>query len=122
VARRTRPINRQLSTRCLVCWKRRILALYPAEYQDGRIPKCTGCKQQRYCIVKQYRGPVCSCPGYMFPHRMGCKFCYENPKHELHVRMRDGESKADIVRDIASRSNETLTPVVKLCDDEPLDF
>jgi ribosomal protein L32 len=74
----------------VVCFTRRSLAKRPEHYTDRRyMPRCPNCGARMWFVDKWRlaheiwgKGKTCNCGGYWFPHRLGSKYCYENPKAE----------------------------------------
>jgi len=90
-----KPRFKRLPHRCGKCWKRVTLAKPLAEYI--RPPKCKGCGSTKLFLCKDRlpqrwgRKKKCNCGGWWFPHRKGCKGCYESPTIEQDILQRQGE-------------------------------
>lgn len=67
-----------------------MLTKRPAEYI--RPPACPHCGGRKWYLDKQvakrHARETCYCGGLSFPHRKGCKFCYEHPDAERDHSMR----------------------------------
>lgn len=69
----------------------------------ARPKRCRDCGYDRFYWDREHNGrrPICGCDGYHFTHRKGSRMCQHNPHHELHVRMRAGESRADVLLEMS---------------------
>lgn len=79
-------------------------------------PVCRHCGHDKFYLdrARQFRRDYCDCThlyGYHFTHRKGSPRCTHHPDFELHARVFSGESRKDVLEDIARREKDVLEDI-----------